>query len=965
MSAFEQLLDSWRSNPTADATLALCGELSRSPNEELARELGARAEQWHSADAAVMLAVGRMYLDSGLLAESQASLVAAGKGDPRDPRPFRYLGEVLLRRGDAMRSEKVLARAVQLGSTDPETTLWYDRAQVYVALQKRVGAPAVAAEVARTLPQRPAPVPRRSVSKVTAGWTGEEPATLPKAMPGGLAPGARPPVAAPKARSVPPPLPPSVAPPPPRAPAAPPAFQPQPAFQPPPPPGFQPVSPQPVVPAPYYDDADETTVQHRASQQVLGARDAAVARAPAATSPSAASNPYAAAAASAPSNPRAAAPSAQANPFFAPASPGAPGATSTAGRRVTLADAAAPPAELVLEHLARVGVYEPGGGAPPAWESAERTKSRGSWVLVLATVLLVGAGVGAYVYADHVKNERIALAASLGDEVDGLLHSANVEEIRSTDEKLARIFELDSRSQRASKLWLRNRVLSALMLPEESSGIDSAVHRARSLEVPEEETAFGKVASFLVESDLAGAASLLPRWDAKAGKDAYYQLVAGSALERAGDLRAIERYQLARTLDDKLVIAHILHAQLVLLEVGAVKGRPLVEEARTKLGDSSASAKALTALLWVVDPQRDKEPPKEADLSEADKLELPVALRPVPHVVEALGAIRAEQGAKAEAAINAAIGLTVSPAMAAQLGFLAIAAGDEKLARKAALRALQFSALYPRARVLASRVALLGGRLDEAKKAIEELDPSSAEVAVVRAVLAYETYDAGEMASVVEALGDSPEFEALRAGPKVLAGTEYPDVEALERLGSPQVPWGELVAVDAAMDRGELELAEKLSGAWGAGAERPVYSLRLARLRRYQSKPDEALKYAVEALQKGTTTVPVLIELVHCSLAKEDAKGARELIAKYPSLLGPLADWLRVLVDGSSGKLAESKIKAGQLELPPEGAPLPIRALAARALAVAKDKRAKPYAAALYRVHPKHGDVLAAVRDAK
>ncbi len=53
-----------------------------------------------------MLAVGRMHLDAGLLAEAQASLVAAGKANGRDSKPFRYLGEVLLRRGDAVRAER-------------------------------------------------------------------------------------------------------------------------------------------------------------------------------------------------------------------------------------------------------------------------------------------------------------------------------------------------------------------------------------------------------------------------------------------------------------------------------------------------------------------------------------------------------------------------------------------------------------------------------------------------------------------------------------------------------------------------------------------------------------------------------------------------------------------------------------------------------------------------------------------
>ena len=215
MGAFEELLESWRSNPTADSTLALCSHLSQQPREELAREVGARSEQWHSADSAVMLAVGRMYLDGGLLAESQAAMVLAGKADPRDARPFRYLGEVLLRRGDATRAEKVLARAIQLGSNDSDTQLWHDRAVVYVALQKRVGAQAVAAEVARTLPQsRPAaaaPKPARPPApQIKPKWSGEEPPTIPKVDMGPLAPGVRPPSTAPpkpKPRSAPPPLP--------------------------------------------------------------------------------------------------------------------------------------------------------------------------------------------------------------------------------------------------------------------------------------------------------------------------------------------------------------------------------------------------------------------------------------------------------------------------------------------------------------------------------------------------------------------------------------------------------------------------------------------------------------------------------------------------------------------------------------------------------------------------------------
>src|SRR5450432_995787 len=154
MSALDELLSQWRSNPDADATIALCSFLGNSSREELIREVSASADTWHVEDGRVMLAIGRMHLDAGLLAEAQAALVAAGKAEGRDAKPFRYLGEVLLRRGDALRAEKVLARSLQLSPNDGEARLWHDRSVVYSALQKRIGVEAVASEVRRTMPKQ-------------------------------------------------------------------------------------------------------------------------------------------------------------------------------------------------------------------------------------------------------------------------------------------------------------------------------------------------------------------------------------------------------------------------------------------------------------------------------------------------------------------------------------------------------------------------------------------------------------------------------------------------------------------------------------------------------------------------------------------------------------------------------------------------------------------------------------------
>ena len=142
----------------------------------------------------------------------------------------------------------------------------------------------------------------------------------------------------------------------------------------------------------------------------------------------------------------------------------------------------------------------------------------------------------------------MGIARKLEADVGKLLSTGKVDDLRKTDAELSQVFELDSRSQTAAILWLRNRVLpSALLLPGEPRGIESALARCKTLEIDEAKTAFGKVTSFLAEGDLAGAAANLPKWDEKAKSDAYFTSSPPPArlLERAGDVRAIGRYKQA------------------------------------------------------------------------------------------------------------------------------------------------------------------------------------------------------------------------------------------------------------------------------------------------------------------------------------------------------------------------------------------------------------------------------------
>jgi len=1020
MSALDELLGQWRSNPDADATIALCSFLGTSGREELIREVTSSAETWHAEDGRVMLAVGRKQLDAGMLAEAQAALVASGKASGRDAKPFRYLGEVLLRRGDAVRAEKVLARSLQFDASDREAQMWHDRAVVYSALQKRVGVEAVAAEVQRTMPKQHS-IPPPTVAGLSSRQRpfGNEEPTKPRGqnpLVNELEEEDETSIALPRYRSEDPVrvsesdlLEES-------APRTAPAPMPAPAPAAQLPTAKRAVGRATVVgigpPGPKLPSAlPKATLGSKVPAQNPFASKASVAAAsraaPAVTSNVARAEPErpafddvvttvtpppfiaqswpeAAPAPAPPAPPRPPLPFPSAPP--APARGPLPFPSTPPGRgsqvaepqealRVAPPPPVVPPRQpvysdvgvgqpepaLVLEHLSRVGVYEPGGGAPPAWETPARTKTRGTWALAVAIVAFAGAGVGAFEYSKKIRNERMEHAAALNAEVTKLLESGQVSDLKQTDQKLNASFELDSLSQPAARLWLQNRVLYEVLTVDEVRGIDAAVHRGREVGLPEKDVAFGKIASFMAEGDLAGGAAILPRGDKESARDPYYQLAAGAVLERAGDLRAIERYDAARALDPDFVPAQLFLARLLLLELGPEKAKPALDALHKKLGDSPIT-RALAALAWVVDPDRPDALPSAAKLEPGDVEKLPAPLSGVPAMVDAVQAIRAGEMAKASQAIDSAIGSAMTPSLATGLGFLAIEAGDEQLARKAALRALQFAAVYPRARTLAARVALLGGRLDEAQKAIEELDPASPDVAVVRAVVAYESREPADLEAALKSLGEAakrPAYAALEAGPGVLTGRAFPTPEKSEAMATPSTPWGEIVATDAALDTANFELAQKILGRRTGDAVRPVHYLRLARLYRYQNKVDEAVK-AVSQASEGALTPAVLIESIYDLVKKDDGASARDLLAKHPTVLGPMTGWLAVLVDVANKQKSQAAARVAKLDLPPPETPLELRVLVARALAESGDKRARPYVLALAKQVPKHPDMTEA-----
>ena len=874
----DDLVQRWKVSPSPTATAALCDALRGSARAALVQQVGEFSMQRHAGDVSVMLAVARMYLDGSRLSDAQGALVNAGKVAPRDPDVYRWLGEVLLRRGDAERAEKVLERAVQLGTREPEARLWLERARVFRPMQAKAGTRAVAAEVAQAASVKSEPPPRGamdSYSDTTTMVRHMPPAGHVPALDGasaaapprgqaldesqaayrsdGKASAGVPRAAAvhqaapaeagledlaqtdvrPHARALSTAFPAEdlsdsdmdtavleVQ----RAPATGPARRPPAAssklF---PPdadtaPAFSPVSPKPFPRPPSLDL--HVSVQAPIPQEPPKPTPS---RRPAAPPPPSMFDPPPAAPTFSPDELPSAAdgsssiPGNGRNPYASPAREAEPAPKPPMG------GPAAPHPRDVLDALSLAGVFEPplNTTAVARWDAPPKPARRG-WrapvFVSMLTLALAGGGVATFKYVQKQRAAQHAQSESLLATVESELRDGKPAVIPDIEASLKRAFMLDSRSPRAWIDWLHERALYGLLKGGADVSFEEAMTRGRDVGVQDVDMAFALVASFVFQGDLGGAAALFPKWDAPAGKDPWYELVAGATLERAGDPRARERYAASAQLDPQLLVSQIAQARAEAIDGDPQRAGELAKQFRAA-HPGRAEGAALVALAWARDLGRSDQPPPEADEVVTRAAELPVTLAAVPDAITAIRAIDKRAPDEAKAAIPKALALADGPGIATWIGTIALATGDEALARKAALAAVGFSAVYPPARILAARVALLGARLDEALKATEDLDPSSPDVAVVRSASSYERLDGDGLRRALDALSSDakklPFLTALVMSPDVLDGRAQVSSPKLLLMADDDAPWSDLIAMDLALDVGDLATADKIVAKMG------------------------------------------------------------------------------------------------------------------------------------------------------
>lgn len=1001
----------WSSRPTAETSLALFADLRRQPGlrgqhadlltrafqQRVSSETGG-GERWAS-DPRVLVGLGRVQLQVGKLGDAQQTLVAAGRADPNAREPYRYLGEVLLRRGDAARAERMLEKAVEIERREPvagdeSAQEWLQRARGLKSLQDAQGEGAVAAEVASQLAARRAsvPPPSRSLRPPAAaqpdarqGPYDDEPThvgTVPEnlrrlAMPGrepadpsayqaepddednaatNEIPAVRPPSAAPNV-------------------AAPPVRRPPPA------PRAAPANIA-LTPGVLADDSGRVPAQ---PAELFGSDQPTVRMADDAESvPRLRATP-----------PRTDDPSPLPGPL--PTKTGALRAlkaqsvtlgeprrderldTVRARPSVMPREAPAEPRreawepDRVLDALARAGVYEPEAAAvsPAQWaknREVRHVRRRGGWIFLVLGFLVFGGVAGGIfgVRAYKVQSQRAAESAV--GRAESAVRKASLPALAAAEKDLAEAFELDSRTLVGARVWLQDRVLRSYLWPSDNrkeGGLASALERAKSVGLPEPELAFARIALALSGDDTPSAAALAKTLDpgsAKEKVDAWRELTVGWVLERAGDARAVDRYAHAVRLDPDLV-----PARLSLAKLAAMSGDLARVDAETAgLPDElSATRQDLRALARLVASA----PPEKPGLGDAPR---PAGFGWIAPALVLADAGRSPEDRKRAGA--QAVGLARDPGDLTRIGRLAAATGDEPTATRAALRALEASPIFPPARALGARLALSAGRSDDAARALDGVSSDGdAELGALRAWVAYERQDLVGVAAALDdpkvpaAAWESPENapivkplrQALIFAKRSFTAKDRPALEELAGLGE----LGSWVAFDVAFGASDVATAESIAKAWGdEAAPRPARALRRARLARARGKADEADKLSRLAFEQSTVTPSALVERVLVLGALGKGADALALLGRYPLLAADEQPWLRAWATAQSGKIAEAKKQLAALAEPDKKAPWLVRRDALLAFAATNDKRAKALAKELVKERPGDPDVHAVAK---
>jgi hypothetical protein len=500
-------------------------------------------------------------------------------------------------------------------------------------------------------------------------------------------------------------------------------------------------------------------------------------------------------------------------------------------------------------------------------------------------------------------------------------------------------------------LWdLKLQTAAVLDAGAEPAELRRALGDARGAGLGESQVSFAAVAEAVAEpiTDKLRRFADQRKIDAQTTyrEDGFYHLALGALCTRLGDPHAAQLYRQALALEPHLLSARVRLINELLADPSlASEGRQLAGDLASAHPDWPEGAALLALSQRGGSDLQDYAAQLNAATQQLDRL--PVFLR---SQLRALASAMEPDSARAQALLSIAVEEAVTPAAAVLAGGIALALGHPAVGSFATQKALAMAPDYEPARALGARAALLAGNVESAEKTSAEL--SAAAAGDLAGMLAYESFDLFRLGRTLDALpqGAPARIPLSSAVLRLQASRAFERTELLE-LSRADPLWGALIAIDAALDAGDLALARELASPW-ADHPSPLQAIRLGRLLRYEGRSDDA--HVVIASAAATEH-----GLVEKMMLSQDRKERQRILDEAPPSTLPIRKWLHVLHRAMDKSFPQSLRAAAALETPGTDDSLPTRVLSAYALMLNSDKtRARDVLRPVLSAVPKHQDAI-------
>ena len=548
--------------------------------------------------------------------------------------------------------------------------------------------------------------------------------------------------------------------------------------------------------------------------------------------------------------------------------------------------------------------------APPA-EKKQRSRVQ-LWVLRGLAFMALGMVLGGAF--EMYKRNRATKIRALAAQASVALHNGGPAGVADAEAALASARSIDPKSRLVASATVRMLFFAVIDVdPARAAALGTAMEHGASVGLRASDMAFAAIARAVATGDPASASEMIANDDDdpdRAG-DALYQLAAGVALEPTDPAAAVERYRASAKLNGDVLSTEIRFIRALLYSGQAAEARQRLATVAQKWSGRPEPA-ALAALVAAVDlrPGEARSLPPGTDVDV-----LPRPLRPASRCLVK----DADEQALAKAIAEAEVAPTL-----VLCGEIALRGGHDASAREAARRALDIASGYAPAYALVARVALASGRFEEARQAALRAPAETASE-----ILAFIAYEAGDIAAMTAAAGrraNGPATEPVAAGVARLTGAAPLAPAIVSVLARSTEPWADVVAMDAALDAGDLAQAQLIANGWHGAEKHPIRAPRLARLLRYQGKNGQAQVVAASA-------APTLAARVEIALAAAEMANARTAaIDALRAARAPEERWAAAFLLAREGRTGPARLVVRDLAIPGAGAPLLLRTVAALAL---------------------------------